>query len=94
MLAASLLINLVLGVEDAVLIVHHARHRIDFSGSSYLLTNFLAVEAAVALFTVTTSAASAWRNDRMAAPPASPGEPRRRALMRWLPCSRWRSSPW
>jgi membrane protease YdiL (CAAX protease family) len=52
MLAASLLINIVLGVEDAVLIVRHARRVVDFSGSSYLLTNFLAVEVAVALFTV------------------------------------------
>jgi membrane protease YdiL (CAAX protease family) len=52
MQAASLLINIVLGVENAVLIVHRARHLIDFSSSSYLLTNFLAMEAAVALFTV------------------------------------------
>jgi membrane protease YdiL (CAAX protease family) len=52
MLAASLLINIVLGVVDAVLIVHHARHLIDFSGGAYLLTNFLAVEVAVTLFTI------------------------------------------
>jgi membrane protease YdiL (CAAX protease family) len=52
MLAASLLINIVLGAAQAVLIVNHAHHLIDFRGSSYLLTNFLAVEAAVALFTV------------------------------------------
>jgi membrane protease YdiL (CAAX protease family) len=52
MLATSLLINIVFGAEQAVLIVHHARHLIDFAGSFYLLTDFLAVEAAVALFTV------------------------------------------
>ena len=52
MLAASLLINILFAIKDAVLIVHHARHLIDFTGSSYLLTDFLAVEAAVALFTV------------------------------------------
>jgi len=32
--------------------VRHARRVVDFSGTPYLLTNFLAVEVAVALFTV------------------------------------------
>jgi membrane protease YdiL (CAAX protease family) len=52
MLAASLLVNLMLSAAQAVLIVHHAPHLIDFLGTGYLLANFLTVEAAVALFTV------------------------------------------
>jgi membrane protease YdiL (CAAX protease family) len=52
MLAASLLVNIVLGAADAVLSVHHARHLVDFSGAGYLLMNFLGVEIAAALFTV------------------------------------------
>jgi membrane protease YdiL (CAAX protease family) len=39
-------------VEDAVLAMHHTGYRVDFSGGGYLLTNFLSVETASALFTV------------------------------------------
>ena len=52
MLAASLLVNIVLGAEQAVLAVHQARRLIDFSGGGYLLMNFLGVEIAAALFTL------------------------------------------